>query len=589
MKIDLRALIENIKRFRFRSFFVRNLLIIMLAILVPVTAIGVVFCVTVQNSADREIEVIADSQLATIKRTVDMMIRTGEMFALQLSFEQDVESFLYSSYTAENVSKVQSGIRKNISSFINVHQYIHSVYVYSEKAGLVIHNNSVMDINDFKDKSWMPFYNNLTSNHQVIVPRKHADRYPSFVSVIYSIGVEESEKNGCIVVNIDVEKINEAIREENDEQAYVFLVDSDKNIYLSHDVSLIGKQYNNFSDLLLSYQEDDSASKEPLLKNYIYSEITSDRYDLMYISVIPNFYFRDMLQHTVTFMIMMMFLLFLSIIVVTLLISFRTYVPIQSLLNFLTPQELNDTQSLTNNEISYITENVKKSIEKSEKLEQELNYRLLLLNQAQLYALQTQINPHFLNNTLDIINWTAVSEMGMNNKVSKMLKSLSNLLHISLDGEHYLIPIEEELQHANLYTYIMSVNYGDDLNFIWDIDEEIHNCQMLKLTLQPILENAIEHGIKRKRGVGAIRIIGRAVNGDVQLTIQDNGVGMTEEELEALRQDLQDSKELTGQHIGIRNVNQRIKLVFGENYGLSVDSKKGEGTQVQVLLPKINL
>ncbi|MBE7037225.1 MAG: sensor histidine kinase, partial [Ruminococcaceae bacterium] len=380
-----------------------------------------------------------------------------------------------------------------------------------------------------------------------------------------------------------------AILEDNKEQADVFLVDSQKTVYVSHNTSLIGQRYTELSELLADNENAHSAQGDYSLSNYIYSETKSDLYDLLYISIMPNFYFQDMLQHTVLYMIMMMILLLLSVVIITLLISYRTYVPIQSLLDFLTPQELNDSQNMSNNEISYITENVKKSIEKSEKLEQELNYRLLLLNQAQLYALQTQINPHFLNNTLDVINWTAVSEMGMNNKVSKMLKSLSNLLHISLDGEHYLIPIEEELQHANIYTYIMSVNYGDDLNFIWDIDEEVHNCQMLKLTLQPILENAIEHGIKRKRGVGVIRIIGRTVNGDVQLTIQDNGVGMTEEELETLRRDLHDSKELTGQHIGIRNVNQRIKLVFGENYGLSVDSKKGEGTQVQVLIPKINL
>ncbi|MBQ4517549.1 MAG: sensor histidine kinase [Clostridia bacterium] len=586
MKVDLYALVKNIKRFRFKSFFVRNLLITMLAILVPMTAIGIVFCTTVQNSADKEIGLIADSQLATVKKNVDMMIRTAEMFAIQTSFEQNVESFLYSSYgTSGNISKVQTNIRQNISSFINVHQYIHSVYVYSEKAGVVVHNNEITGIDSFKDQSWMLHYDSLPIVGDAVVARKYAGRYPGFISVIRSVGVEDAEKSGCVVVNIDVEKINEAIREDNKEQADVFLVDSHKTVYVSHNISLIGQQYTEFSELLAN----DDTQGDYSLSNYIYSETNSDLYDLLYISVMPNFYFRDMLQHTVFYMIMMMILLLLSVVIITLLISYRTYVPIQSLLDFLTPQELNDSQNMSNNEISYITENVKKSIEKSEKLEQELNYRLFLLNQAQLYALQTQINPHFLNNTLDVINWTAVSEMGMNNKVSKMLKSLSNLLHISLDGEHYLIPIEEELQHANIYTYIMSVNYGDDLNFIWDIDEEVHNCQMLKLTLQPILENAIEHGIKRKRGVGVIRIIGRTVNGDVQLTIQDNGVGMTEEELEILHRDLQDSKELTGQHIGIRNVNQRIKLVFGENYGLSVDSKKGEGTQVQVLIPKINL
>lgn len=584
MKIDLQALVKNIKRYRYKSFFLRNLLITMLLILVPMTAIGTVFCVAIKNSADKEIRLIADSKLEMVKKNVDMMIRSAEIFAIQTSLDQNVESFLYSSYGPSiSASSVQAGICKNISSFINVHNYIHSVYVYSEKAGVVIHNNEFTGIDHFKDRTWMPSYENLPTVGNAIVTRKYADHYPCFVSIIRSVGVEDSKKSGCIVVNIDIEKINEAICEENEEQADVFLVNSQNTIYVSQHLSLVGKRYTELSELL-SRQD-----VEEYDNNYIYSQVDSEWYELTYISVMPNNYFKEMLQHTVMYMFMVMILLLLSVVIITLLISFRTYLPIQSLLNFLTPKELNDLQSLSNNEIGYITENIKKSIEKSDKLEQELNDRLMLLNQAQLYALQTQINPHFMNNTLDIINWTAVSEMGMGNKVSKMLRALSNLLHISLDGDHFLIPIEEELKHANLYTYIMSVNYGDDLNFIWDIDEDVHNCQMLKLTLQPILENAIEHGIKRKRGVGVIKIIGRTVNEDVQLIIQDNGVGMTEEELEILRRDLRKSKEVACQHIGIRNVNQRIKLVFGENYGLSVDSKKGEGTQVQVLIPKINL
>ncbi len=584
MKNDLQALWENVKTFRLKSFFVRNLLIIMLVVLVPVTAVGVAFCTTVRQSADKEIDLIAASKLANVQKTVDMMIHTAEMFAIQTSLEQNVNSFLYATYQTTNISKVQSDIRKYITSFINVHQYIHSVYIYSAKTDLIMHNNEIYDMASFKDMSWKPFYQALPIVGRTIVPRRYADRYPAFISVICSVGVEEAEKSGCVVVNIDIEKVNEAIHDEEEQQTCYFLADEKNTIYLSRHVSLVGCQYSDVSELLT---DASAQTKQGATCDYIYSETPSQWKNLKYISLTPKLYFNDVLQYSFTYMMIMLFLLVLSVMLITVLISIRTYAPIQSLLTFLTPQELNDSRNKSSNEINYITENIKRSIDKNQKLEEELNHRLLLLNQAQIYALQTQINPHFLNNMLDTISWIAVGEMGMTNKVSKMLRSLSGLLNISLDSEHYLIPIEEELQHANIYTYIMSETYGDDLNFVWDIDEALHECRMLKLTLQPILENAIEHGIKPKRAVGEIKIIGRVEGKNIRLSIRDNGVGMSERNLEQLRQELQNTQELSGKHIGIKNVNQRIKLVFGEGYGLSIDSRPGQGTTVDILIPRL--
>lgn len=586
MKIDMLALIDNIKTFRLKSFFVRNLLITMLVVLVPVAVIGIAFCATIQRSADKEINQIADSNLIATKKTVDMMLRTADMFAIQTGFEQNINTFLYAAYRPNTVSSVQADIRKYISSFINVHSYIHSVYIYSEKTGLIVYNNEISDLKAFKDQTWMPFYHALPTVGKSIVARRYNGRYPAFISIIRSVGVEEGEKTGCVVVNIDVEKMNESIRESGDQQAYYFLVDSQNTIYLSHNVKLVAQQYDDMSTLLCKetgLRENEGGRRH----DYIFSETVSQWYDLRYISVTPNEYFGEMVQHSVHYMLVMILLLFLSVIAITLLISFRTYAPIQSLLSILTPQELNNAADKPYNEINCITENIKQSIVQNKKLEEELNYRLLLLNKAQLYALQTQINPHFMNNMLDTISWMAVSKMGPANKVSKMLRSLSGLLRISLDSEHYLIPIEEELQHANIYTYIMSENYGDDLNFVWDIDESLHECRMLKLTLQPVLENAIEHGIKPKRGVGEIKIFGRADGDIIHLTIEDNGVGMPEAKLEELRCNLRDSRELSGQHIGIKNVNQRIKLVFGEEYGISLDSCEGKGTSVHIVIPKL--
>ena len=290
MKIDMLALIDNIKKFRLKSFFVRNLLITMLVVLVPVAAIGIAFCATIQRSADKEINQIADSNLVATQKMVDMMLRTADMFAIQTGFEQNVNTFLYAAYRPNTVSSVQADIRKYISSFINVHSYIHSVYIYSEKTGLIVYNNEISDLKTFKDQTWMPFYHELPTVGKSIVARRYNGRYPAFISIIRSVGVEEGEKTGCVVVNIDVEQMTESIRESGDSQAYYFLVDSQNTVYLSRNVKLVAQQYDDVSTILCEeagVRENEGGHG----RDYIFSEAASQWYDLRYISITPNEYF----------------------------------------------------------------------------------------------------------------------------------------------------------------------------------------------------------------------------------------------------------------------------------------------------------
>ncbi len=587
MKGSFKKLSESIKSFRFKSIFIRNLMLIMLVVLIPMTALGVAFCSTIKKSVDKDITSIAESRAGNVKNMVDMMLRTADIFVIQTSVDKNVESFLYSSYQTENLYKVQSDIGKQLSSFINAHQYIHSVYIYSEKSKLVIHNNELSNIGNFNDNGWLDYYKALPIIGETIVQREYVGRYPKLISIIRSVGIEDTGKSGCIVLNIDVEKIDATITEGEEQKSYYFMNDSGGTICLSHDIKLIGKRYTDYLSLLSEENEPSDDDSDRVSSNYFYSETKSKWYDFVYIVVIPNSYFKGMIRSSVIYILLIVLSLFTSVVLITVFLSFKTYAPVKSILEFLSPGELEASQSYPYNEISYITENIKYSLNKNKKLEEELTNNLMLLNKAQIYALQVQINPHFLNNILDIIGWTAVSEMGIENKTSKMLRSLSHLLNISLDSEHYLVSIEEELEHAQIYTDLISESYGENLVVLWDTEEEIKNFKMPKLTLQPILENAIEHGIKQKRnGLGEVKISGGIVGEDIHITVVDNGVGIEENVLEELVSDLEDSSKLSNNHIGIRNVNQRIKLIFGDDYGLSVQSKKGEGTTVRIVFPK---
>jgi two-component system sensor histidine kinase YesM len=203
------------------------------------------------------------------------------------------------------------------------------------------------------------------------------------------------------------------------------------------------------------------------------------------------------------------------------------------------------------------------------------------LHRAELELLQAQINPHFLYNTIDSIVWLA--ETDDNKGVIKMATSLSVFFRNSLAGGKDIIPISDERDHVRSYLEIQKTRYSDILTFNIDIPQNLLSYFIPKLTLQPLVENAIYHGTKNKRAVGEVKISGYEENGDIFLSVWDNGIGMTPDQLSALRSGLYTDKH-TG--LGLINVHKRLKLYCGEAYGLSFDSVFGEWTRVTVRLPQ---
>lgn len=211
---------------------------------------------------------------------------------------------------------------------------------------------------------------------------------------------------------------------------------------------------------------------------------------------------------------------------------------------------------------------------------------------AELRTLQAQINPHFLYNTLDSIVWMA--EARKNDQVIRLVQALSHFFRISLSKGRDVISIEEEIEHIRNYLVIQQMRYRDILDYDIQVDPDILNRQVLKMTLQPLVENALYHGIKNKRGKGRIEIRGWRDNPRVIcLQVTDNGIGMTPERLEEIRRSLSRGieiqsarpEEIRHQGFGLRNVHQRIRLYYGEPFGLRVESSYMAGTSVILKIP----
>ena len=207
------------------------------------------------------------------------------------------------------------------------------------------------------------------------------------------------------------------------------------------------------------------------------------------------------------------------------------------------------------------------------------------LRKTELKALQAQINPHFLYNTLDSIQW--MCEQGKTKDAAEMVRALARLFRISISRGRELITIKEELQHAENYLIIQSYRYRSQFSYTIDVSDELMECLCNKITIQPLIENAIYHGIDRMVDEGEIKITVKPdedTSGDILIIVSDNGVGMTKEQCgKILAKERSDSGG-----IGVKNVNDRLKIYFGEKYGLSIESELDVGTTVTVRIPRID-
>lgn len=272
-------------------------------------------------------------------------------------------------------------------------------------------------------------------------------------------------------------------------------------------------------------------------------------------------------------------------------ISASIYIPIKKLQDLTATITKNDLQALVSRanvdeitelglSFNFMTSKIRELLDS--KVREQEN-----LKKAELKALQAQINPHFLYNTLDTIVWMA--ESNKPDQVIEIVRALSSFFRIALSRGKDWISIRQEIEHVRSYLYIQKIRYRDILDYEIEVDESILDGTILKLTLQPLAENALYHGIKNNRNGGKIWVRARkAGQNRVLIEVQDDGIGFTPYKLAQIQSAIADDSDEILQSesgFGLENVNKRIKLYYGKQFGLSVESQYQKGTRVTVAIP----
>ena len=239
----------------------------------------------------------------------------------------------------------------------------------------------------------------------------------------------------------------------------------------------------------------------------------------------------------------------------------------------------------TTDELAVLADSVNSMTESLEELVTKIREDQQKMRRADLRLLQEQINPHFLYNTLDTIVW--LIEGNDSDKAVSMVMSLSEFFRLVLSKGREYITIQEEELHIRSYLEIQQVRYRDILEYEIRIEPALYQYKILKLTLQPLVENSLYHGIKYKRAKGDILVTGKLCGDEVHFTVEDNGVGMEEEELRKLQGEIMKPCKDTEKGFGLANVNERIRMNFGTEYGMQIDSVKGKGTRVEIVIPAV--
>ncbi|MBD2843801.1 sensor histidine kinase [Paenibacillus sp. IB182496] len=588
---------NDIRTYKFNSVLVRYFVMTVLLLMVP---IGLVQLAVYKYNDEMLKDEITRSNLTELVRVLDAIDNTLLGLAnvsFQMASYSDYasvmgEDFRYplSPALIDKIHSIQASM--NMVQLTNANFSAISLYV--ENSDFVITGASGGQRGKFDNAWWIDAYRKKQTQERAWIEFLQsvsgtAGAAPDTLAHFRQLPVYSADRRGVLFISIDMSRLQELLGVD-DRTQQLFILDADGRIVYGPDSGQLSRRFADLYPEAAADIGDGSLSRLVRLgeTDLVLSAAPSAYQDWRYVSLVPLQHYYPKQVKFKQFMTYLVLLAVVSSLLFAMILSLQSYRPISGILSMLHPGDKAELRRRPAkfNEVNVISAALANSNEKRKAMELELQRRYELLQKSQSIALQAQIKPHFLYNTLESINLRAMRLTKGKNEVSEMIQTLSRLLRLSLMTEDDMIPLRTELEHARLYVQMQQMRRQGRLEVTWLVNESILDCAVIKLTLQPILENAIVHGIQPSRRPGAISVIGYAERESIVLKIKDNGVGMARAVADRLNQSFLQSPIKENEHIGLRNVNQRIKLVFGSAYGLRIASKEGEGALVELRIPK---
>lgn len=580
-KAKLKSVWSIIKNYKWKSIFFSYMKKLFFMLLIPtmILSLGIFSLYHSSNT-----NIIKSSNLQSALKTqgsVEKILSDINKINYTLFNNKSVAASVLSLY--EDLNKKET-IRQRkyvlgiLKDYLNSSETIDSIYIYSMQSNFVISGEMCCDADDFFDKSWLKTYKatGKTAFIQSSFPENNGTD-KTLLTFVYPFN-SSSTPDGLFVINIRLNTLNELFKG-NDTEVINLINKNGGEIIYSSDNSLINSKFSHkipkFKEAICQIDGDSI---------YCFGKI--ENYPLI---LITKSQAPDVIKFQKLLLLFALYFLILSLllIIMSFFLSSKFYFDISDIvmeLGLSTEKSPNNT-----NELQFLKTNILNSLSKLETIEYELYKKSDKLKTSQQIALQMQISPHFILNTLNVENLFLLTSEHQNDKVVKINSLLSEILVNVLSAGKYIITLNEEIEYTKKYIEIEKIKSMDDFFVEWDVSPQCLKAKTVKFILQPIIENAIFHGIRyRHDKKGKIKITIKRNGDNIIFNIFDNGRGMTKKTAEDLNSATLSNSETTltqNEHIGFLNVNARIKLAYGNAYGLRVVNSNSNGTIIQITIP----
>ena len=590
-----------------KQLLAKNFIWLIICIFIPILLLNVYY-ITYWSSDMKQQEIEKDAKfLSLIGLTLDTILNDINQLISLLEFDNEFSSAVEGLIEPDgNLSPSRyiylNSVMENTFRAFLAKPYIRSAYFYHEKNDkFIFTTEGIRNLNEMDDIKWLNSYRETSSVKNYWAEVRMADIRNSptgqveMLSLFRKVPIfvtQPGQGVGVIVLNLETKYFSSLIDNIPDStDKTIFITDGARNVlYKNAEVDL--------SNYLAEEDLDELSLNGHMVKsvhqsNYLISYAASKHYDWKYISIMPINKLTQRLDVIKRINALIVIASLLIGIVLAYRYTVKNYKPVHTLLNIINHykegKDISNFQLTKNDEFGYITLHIIRNFIEKNEIQNSLTENMLLQRESELFALQSQINPHFLYNMLDAINWEAIERLGKDNPVSNLLLQLSANLRYVTDHSRSMVTMAEDLEYLEKYVYMQQILKDNLFAFEMAVEDGVLSGLTMKLLIQPIVENSIKHGMAVRQAGGQIRLSVRRTRSDLEIRIIDNGGGIDKEKLRQIQAEL-DSAERADSigGLGIRNIHQRVRLKYGSGYGLKVRSKRGWGTVVVITIPYID-
>ncbi|MNI08466.1 putative sensor-like histidine kinase [compost metagenome] len=585
-----------------RKFFSDNLRRIIVLSLIPLTLLGSLSIFITDRYIRHSVEQNSESQLNQLNELTQVI--PTELDSLSLSFDKDpkikirLQTILNTvSFSFEELEALFY-LRNVIDVPANSKPYIHSIYIYYNNpyGRFLSTRDGIAQLDSSLDKSWYAYYQSRSFENEELVTQlrelkssSHEDHATEVITVYKPFAPANSGKfHGLIVMNIVPSYFEKSFLQFNQwPGSYYYIADSTgKPLIQSNDTQVV----------VPIPQESESNSRlvQGGLVRFIHDDAwvsikQAPRLAWRAVSVIPTKALYS-LPHTIVYITVALSLLSLLLSALyALWITRKNYRQISQIVNVLDAVDRIEepTPAITGNihdVYELIVKNILDTFLEQKYLRVQLSERQAKMELLELKALQSQMNPHFMSNTLHSIYWKAFQLTRSPNDACLMIEQLSDLLEYALQAADDYARLQDELANVRGYVELQRTRFAERLSVLWDVDEGIEACRVVKISLQPLVENSIHIGLEAQQQL-TVKIKCRMLGTQLKVTVIDNGPGMSKERLAQIRHSFH-SESLASKHVGLLNTSKRLSLHYASGDLLRVLSKQGLGTAVTLTFPQ---